>query len=151
LAFVEPVELSRISLQAASVFTEKSRNCTAADATPTAATASMMWFWARRKSLVQGCDGVTACLQTSVYLVLVGVEQLFELLNLPGDLCRGNEHHLVAGHRAAVLLLSLLSLLIVHALCPAGCAQLRGPAQAPLNWPSCNIIEAIIRLCYEIA
>ena len=71
-----------------------------------------------------------------------------ELLILQGDICLGNEHHLVADHRAAVLLFSLL---IMHALCPAGCAQLRGPAQAPLNWPSCNIIEAIIRLCYEIA
>jgi hypothetical protein len=41
-ASVEAVELSRICLQSASVFVEKSRNCTAAAATPMAATASMV-------------------------------------------------------------------------------------------------------------
>jgi hypothetical protein len=42
LVLVEPVELSRISLHRASVLIEKSRNCTAAAATPTAATASIV-------------------------------------------------------------------------------------------------------------
>jgi hypothetical protein len=42
LVLVEPDELSRISLQRASVLIEKSKNCAAAAAMPTAATASIV-------------------------------------------------------------------------------------------------------------